>query len=90
MQDTAVQESQGRIADRTLEHLVSSDDGIIVTRRLLLDAARDNRAGRPIPGLQPQAQAVRAGSLIAPQADLNQVDTAPLRPLARDRRDWAA
>ena len=90
MQDTAVQESQGRIADRTLEHLVSSDDGIIVTRRLLLDAARDNRAGRPIPGLQPQAQAVRAGSLIVPQADLKQVDTAPLRPLARDQRDWAA
>lgn len=90
MQDTAVQESQGRIADRTLEHLVSSDDGIIVTRRLLLDAARDNQAGNPIPGLDPQTQAVRAGSLIVPAADLRQVDTASLQPLARDMRDWAA
>ncbi len=90
MQDTAVQESQGRVADRTLEHLVSSDDGVIVTRRLLLDAARVNQAGKPIPGLDPQTQAVRAGSLIVPLAGLQRVDRAPLQPLAREQRDWVA
>lgn len=86
MQDTAVQESQGRIADRTLEHLVSSDDGIIVTRRLLLEMAKANAANRPIGGLDPATQAVRAGSLIVPQADLAQVDISPLDPLPAARR----
>lgn len=85
MQDAAVQESQGRIADRTLEHLVSSDNGIIVTRRMLLEAARDNQAGKPIPGLDPASQGLRAGSLIVPQDDLEKVDLAPLAPLAQGK-----
>jgi phenylpropionate dioxygenase-like ring-hydroxylating dioxygenase large terminal subunit len=38
-------ESQGRIADRTREHLASSDRGIAMYRRLLLDAIRKNEAG---------------------------------------------
>lgn len=65
MQDAAVQESQGRIAERTSENLVSSDDGIIVTRRLLLRAASANLAGEDIPGLQPSSQSVSAASIIA-------------------------
>jgi phthalate 4,5-dioxygenase len=39
-------ESQGRIADRTREHLASSDRGIAMYRRLLLDAIRKNEAGQ--------------------------------------------
>jgi phthalate 4,5-dioxygenase len=38
-------ESQGRIADRTREHLGSSDKGIVLYRRLLVDAIRKNEAG---------------------------------------------
>jgi len=38
-------ESQGRIQDRTREHLGSSDKGIVLYRRLLLDAIRRSEAG---------------------------------------------
>ncbi len=38
-------ESQGRIQDRTRENLGSSDKGIVLYRRLLLDAIRKNEAG---------------------------------------------
>jgi hypothetical protein len=46
-QDIAVQEDQygGPIADRTKEHLGTSDAGIIALRRRLLKAARDLQAG---------------------------------------------
>lgn len=40
LEDIALQESQGVIADRTQEHLGSSDQFVIHTRRLLLRAAR--------------------------------------------------
>jgi phenylpropionate dioxygenase-like ring-hydroxylating dioxygenase large terminal subunit len=39
-------ESQGRIADRTREHLASSDRGIALYRRLLLDAIRKHAEGQ--------------------------------------------
>ncbi len=38
-------ESQGRIQDRTKENLGSTDKGIVLYRRLLLDAIRRNDAG---------------------------------------------
>jgi phthalate 4,5-dioxygenase len=38
-------ESQGPIADRTKENLGSSDKGIVLYRRLLVDAIRKNEAG---------------------------------------------
>ena len=40
-------ESQGPIQDRTQENLGSSDKGIVLYRRLLLDAIRKNEAGEP-------------------------------------------
>ena len=39
-QDSAVQESMGRIVDRTQEHLGTSDTAVIAARRLLLNEAR--------------------------------------------------
>jgi phenylpropionate dioxygenase-like ring-hydroxylating dioxygenase large terminal subunit len=47
-EDIAVQEDQhgGPIADRTKEHLGTSDAGVIALRRRLLTAMRDLRAGR--------------------------------------------
>ena len=41
-------ESQGRIADRTRENLGSSDKGIALYRRLLLDAIRKNADGQKV------------------------------------------
>ena len=44
-QDFSVQEGMGRIADRTREHLGSSDVGIIAMRKRLLKAAADLQEG---------------------------------------------
>ena len=38
-------ESQGPIADRTQENLGTTDKGIVLYRRLLVDAIRKNEAG---------------------------------------------
>ena len=68
MQDASLQESMGTIQDRTREQLVSTDNGIIMTRRALLKAARENRAGKPPPGLEPAQQRVRSCSIELPVA----------------------
>ncbi len=44
-QDDAAQESQGRIADRTIEHLASSDRGIIMLRKMWMEAIAAVQAG---------------------------------------------
>ena len=44
--DAFATESQGRIQDRTAEHLVSSDKAIVAARKLLLNAIEDVRHGR--------------------------------------------
>jgi phthalate 4,5-dioxygenase oxygenase subunit len=44
--DAFATESQGRIQDRTQEHLVSSDKAIIAARKLLLNGIRDVQGGR--------------------------------------------
>ena len=49
IQDCAVQESMGPIADRTLEHLGISDTAIVKIRRLLLQTLKDHAAGKPLP-----------------------------------------
>jgi phenylpropionate dioxygenase-like ring-hydroxylating dioxygenase large terminal subunit len=51
LQDIAMMENQwGPIADRTLEHLTSSDSSIIYIRKRLLKAANDLAAGVEPPG----------------------------------------
>jgi hypothetical protein len=45
-------ESQGQIADRTKENLGTTDKGIVLYRRLLLDAIRKNEAGETPLGLE--------------------------------------
>ena len=47
LQDIVVQESMGRIVDRTKEHLGAADLAIVHFRRLLLDAARGGGAAKP-------------------------------------------
>ena len=67
MQDASLQESMGPVQDRTREHLCSTDNGIIMARRLLLKAGKDNREGKPLPGLRPDAQRVRSCSIELPK-----------------------
>jgi hypothetical protein len=49
LQDLAVQESQGAIADRTKEHLGSSDAAIVKCRRRLIESARKFAAAGTVP-----------------------------------------
>jgi len=67
VQDAAIQESMGAIQDRNREHLVSSDSGIVKTRRRLFDAAGSVARGLPPPGLDPAEQGARAVSMVAPR-----------------------
>jgi phthalate 4,5-dioxygenase len=60
IQDCAIQESMGPIADRTLEHLVVGDTAIVKIRRLLLQTLKDMEAGRPLPGTDVRAYRVRS------------------------------
>jgi hypothetical protein len=69
-QDSAVTVSMGEISDRTLEHLAPSDRMIVVTRRRLLDAARELRDNDTVPPLVDNpdlSYAIRSGDLIAPE-----------------------
>jgi len=54
-QDRAVQESMGRIVDRSEEHLGPADRAIITTRQMLLDAARSVQRGDEPLGAQSTA-----------------------------------
>jgi phthalate 4,5-dioxygenase oxygenase subunit len=60
LQDASLQESMGPIQDRTLENLCPTDRGIVMMRRMLLQGAEANRAGKPLPGLDPAHQRVRS------------------------------
>lgn len=66
MQDASLQESCGPIVDRSLEMLVSTDNGIIMTRNLLMRAARALAQGVPPPALDPATHRVRAASIVRP------------------------
>jgi len=60
MQDASLQESMGPIQDRTRENLCPTDRGIVMTRRMLLQAAESNRNGGRVPALDPAEQRVRS------------------------------
>jgi phthalate 4,5-dioxygenase oxygenase subunit len=65
-QDACIQDSQGLIADRTIEHLGPTDMGVIRFRRLILDAARGLANGtQPLARAHPEAFQVRAGGAVA-------------------------
>jgi hypothetical protein len=60
MQDASIQESMGAIQDRTQEHLCATDAGIIMTRKIMLRAAKAAAEGKPVPATEPDAQRVRS------------------------------
>ena len=65
---------------------MSTDHGIIMTRRALLEAAKASRDGKPIPGLAPASQRIRSCAIeLAP--DVKFADGAKdglFRPLGTD------
>jgi hypothetical protein len=86
MQDASLQESMGPVQDRTKENLCSTDNGIIMMRRMLLKAGRDNREGKPLPGIKPDSQRVRSCAIELPK-DVKFTDGAKdglFRPLDTD------
>ena len=66
MQDSSLQETMGPIAHRGKEHLVSTDNGIIMARIHLRRAAQALEKGVAPPGLDPRAQRVRSAALVLP------------------------
>jgi phthalate 4,5-dioxygenase len=63
-QDSAVQESMGAIADRSIEHLGSSDSAVIRVRRLWLSALEDRT---PLGSRAPESYRVRATGFVIGQ-----------------------
>jgi phenylpropionate dioxygenase-like ring-hydroxylating dioxygenase large terminal subunit len=67
-QDQAIQDSQGRIADRTREHLTVTDVGVIQFRKCILGAARALERGETPPAAgRPDAFCLRGGGWVAPE-----------------------
>jgi len=69
IQDCAIQESMGPIADRTIEHLGASDMAIIRIRRLLLDSIRDHEDGKTPPGLNAASYRARSSRFLLKPGD---------------------
>jgi len=65
-QDRAVQELQGRIADRTKEHLGPADKAIITARQVLLQAVKAVQAGDDPPATDTSYYRARAAVKIMP------------------------
>jgi hypothetical protein len=78
-QDAAIQDSQGRIADRTRELLGPTDIGVVRFRQLMLESA--DQVEQSIPPLgsnNPSAYKVRAGAQVAPE-NLNMKEVMTMR-----------
>jgi len=66
VQDRAVQESMGRVVDRTREHLGPADRAVIQARRLLLQATRTVEVGGTPAGVEPSYYALRPAEAVVP------------------------
>ncbi|MPZ47950.1 MAG: Rieske 2Fe-2S domain-containing protein [Dehalococcoidia bacterium] len=66
VQDRAVQESMGAIADRTLERLGTTDRAIINARRTLLKAVKTVQDGGEPPGVAPTYYKLRSRETVLP------------------------
>jgi phthalate 4,5-dioxygenase oxygenase subunit len=66
-QDRAIQESMGKIADRTLERLGTTDRAIIAARRFLMQAVEAAARGEEPPGVAPTYYKLRAIEKVLPK-----------------------
>ncbi len=67
IQDCAIQESMGPVADRTVEHLGVSDTAIISLRRLMIQTLKEFGDGATPPGLDPASYRVRSNRFKLPK-----------------------
>ena len=67
MQDASLQESMGPIIDRSKEHLITTDNGIIMARQRLMRAARALEKGVAPPGTDPATHRVRSAAVVLPR-----------------------
>jgi phenylpropionate dioxygenase-like ring-hydroxylating dioxygenase large terminal subunit len=67
IQDRAVQESMGRVVDRSKEHLGPADKAIIQARRLLMGALKTVQAGGTPAGVGPSYYPLRASEGVIPR-----------------------
>jgi len=68
LQDQAVQESMGRIYDRTKEHLGTADTGIIRVRRYWKQSVKSSQAGATLPSLEnPESYQVYGADVSLPR-----------------------
>jgi phthalate 4,5-dioxygenase len=66
-QDAMIQESQGAIADRTIEHLTATDAGVMRFRRTVMQGAKALAEGRePEAPWRHASYRLRSGSWVAP------------------------
>lgn len=69
LQDQMIQESMGYVVDREMEHLAASDRMVILTRRVMLDAAKEYAETGKLPEVvdQPElAKDARGGDIVVP------------------------
>ncbi len=66
-QDRAIQESMGRVVDRSREHLGPADKAIIQMRKLLRQAVQTVADGGTPPGIKPSYYAIRATEGVLPR-----------------------
>ncbi len=77
VQDRAIQESMGRIVDRSREHLGPADKAVIQARRLLLQALRTVETGGTPRGIEPTYYALKpAEAVLARDTDWRTLLTA--------------
>ena len=69
VQDCAIQESMGPIADRSIEHLGISDTAIIQIRKLLLESLRNFADGKVLPGLDPASYRAKSTRFSLPSGE---------------------
>lgn len=75
-QDRGIQESMGRVVDRSKEHLGPADKAIIQARRLLLSAIKTVRDGGAPRGVNPTYYTLRAAEGVLPRdADWREILT---------------
>ena len=86
MQDASLQESMGRIVDRSRENLVMTDKAIVMARSRLRRAALDLEKGDRPAGLDTDSQEVRSASFLLSR-DIP-FDRAPGEPM-KVRKDIA-
>ncbi len=70
LQDQAIIESMGTIVDRSMEHLASSDRMVMLTRRALLNAAREFAKSGTLPAVLHDtnlSRDARGGDIVVPE-----------------------